>query len=423
MTTRRGTVLSLLREYERQGAIVERCRNGWQVYLDGRCVATLHASPSRTAISYAKRDVERAFRDRPGPLSSDTVGQPSATPSSRTTRSVPRIQSSIVTPPPQPSTTNHEGDIIMPAKPPTRPPIVIGIEEGLDIPRWHFAIRSIGPEEAQRILDVQSPNRHTYSLLVDRYATDMDSGRWQLTPETVIIDHKGGVLDGQHRLRAVIKTKVARPFLVVSDVDPALIGVLGIGRSRSSADILMLEGKERSGRLAPALNVLHSYLTIPDSRSWDGKNTGTLTGPGMLELANKHPGLDDCVTHGRNVATKLGLSPSAITVGIYLTTYEMPIKEQEEGWFHPLESGVGLEEGSAILTLRNLSGRRGEGKRRPKQGNELQGYCLRAYLCAWKAWRENRPTPKPFPPVRMPEVGLPTRKSPPERPTRPKRGQ
>ena len=64
MTTRHGDVRDVLSYAKSRGALVVPCRDGWMIRLDGQRVATVHRSPSRSAILAARRDVDRALRIR-----------------------------------------------------------------------------------------------------------------------------------------------------------------------------------------------------------------------------------------------------------------------------------------------------------------------------------------------------------------------
>lgn len=48
--------------------------------------------------------------------------------------------------------------------------------------------------------------------VVTRYARDMAAGRWVMNGEPLILDPEGNLLDGRHRLAAVIEARVAVRF-------------------------------------------------------------------------------------------------------------------------------------------------------------------------------------------------------------------
>lgn len=64
MTSRTGDVRNLLAYAKGHGATVQRCSDGWTVRLDGRRIATVHRSPSRSAVLAARQDIDRGLRRR-----------------------------------------------------------------------------------------------------------------------------------------------------------------------------------------------------------------------------------------------------------------------------------------------------------------------------------------------------------------------
>jgi predicted nucleic acid-binding Zn ribbon protein len=64
----------------------------------------------------------------------------------------------------------------------------------------------VTPEMAERWLGHNKVNRNLRNRRVDQFARDMRSGRWQLTGEAIKFGKSGNLIDGQHRLWAVIES-------------------------------------------------------------------------------------------------------------------------------------------------------------------------------------------------------------------------
>lgn len=272
-------------------------------------------------------------------------------------------------------------------------------------PGWKIAFEVITPARAKEMLSVPVRNRNIKQRVVRTYSADMSDNRWLFTPEPIIIDKNGGVLDGQHRLQAVLQSGTSRPFLIVSNVDPDLINVLGIGKTRSPADILIIEGYSNTLPLAGAIKVLHNYLTIPPLNVWAGANV-TLSAPGVVGVLRQHPRLSDYVTLGSRLAHKISAPASPIIAAIYLTSYEVPIDEQAD-WLGPLESGAALSPGSPALALRELYRTTKLARKKAHAAGLDQRFYIATYLKAWKLWREGREVRRLSVPEAVPQVGLP----------------
>jgi hypothetical protein len=96
----------------------------------------------------------------------------------------------------------------------------------------------VTPEMAMKWLEGEAHNRALRSSVVERYARDMKAGKWQLTHEAIAFDFNKVLIDGQHRLWAVIESKVPIRFMVARDVRPETRAVINSGLARTDVDHL-----------------------------------------------------------------------------------------------------------------------------------------------------------------------------------------
>lgn len=64
--------------------------------------------------------------------------------------------------------------------------------------------KHITPRIAKTMLSHNTGNRPLRKAVVQRYATDMENGDWQDNGDPIRFDTNGRLIDGQHRLEAVI---------------------------------------------------------------------------------------------------------------------------------------------------------------------------------------------------------------------------
>ena len=115
----------------------------------------------------------------------------------------------------------------------------------------------IGPEEAKVILGGNTRNRRLRErTLVDSFARDMVNGNWRFTGDPIQIAPDGLLLNGQHRLHAIIRANVRLKFVVIRNVDPAAQDVMDTGGTRSPGDVLTLRGLASGKQLAAAAGQL-----------------------------------------------------------------------------------------------------------------------------------------------------------------------
>lgn len=102
-------------------------------------------------------------------------------------------------------------------------------------------VQTITPELAKLYLGHNESNRTLRRTRVMQYAHDMKEGKWNLTGQGITFGRDGNLLDGQHRLNAVIVAGVPVNFLVVTDAD--VVPTYDCGLSRSIVDRFKLAGK------------------------------------------------------------------------------------------------------------------------------------------------------------------------------------
>src|SRR4051812_36080512 len=101
---------------------------------------------------------------------------------------------------------------------------------------------SITPAIAAAILKNNIANRPVRQMAIDEYAQEMSAGRWALTHQGIAIDEKNTLLDGQHRLLAVMQSGVTVVMQVTRGVPVTASGngvftmdVIDNGRTRKTS--------------------------------------------------------------------------------------------------------------------------------------------------------------------------------------------
>lgn len=101
----------------------------------------------------------------------------------------------------------------------------------------------ISPSQAKKHLAAWGGNRKVSKLLVERYADAMRKGQWQAqNGETIKISKDGKLLDGQHRMHAVVESNKSIQFLVVRDVPFEAFVTIDSGKARSAGDVASIAG-------------------------------------------------------------------------------------------------------------------------------------------------------------------------------------
>jgi hypothetical protein len=129
---------------------------------------------------------------------------------------------------------------------------------------WTFKDETITPDRARAMLANNEGNRRRRDRTVARYAATMVAGNWVMSAEPIIVGKTGRLLNGQHRLSAIMASGVAVRALVAYGVDDATFLVLDRGIPRTIADASGLPKKlVEVGRLAAI--VMGSRDSITDN--------------------------------------------------------------------------------------------------------------------------------------------------------------
>ena len=126
-------------------------------------------------------------------------------------------------------------------------------------PEWAAAILE---KHNQRMLDGKCRQRPLNENTVAQYATDMKCGNWGVTGQGISFDEEGNLLDGQHRLAAVMRSGVSVQMPVIWDLDTHVskqiktIDVIDIGKKRQVAQQLRIDGFEYYAEIGSAARCL-----------------------------------------------------------------------------------------------------------------------------------------------------------------------
>jgi hypothetical protein len=120
-------------------------------------------------------------------------------------------------------------------------------------------IVTITPEHAEQLLRLNTHNRGVNHARVDQYAADMRRGNWQLNGEAIKVASTGQVLDGQHRLMAILDADQPIQTLLITNLPPQAQETMDQGRARQLYDVLKLRGEGDYCALAAAVKLVCLY--------------------------------------------------------------------------------------------------------------------------------------------------------------------
>ncbi len=247
-----------------------------------------------------------------------------------------------------------------------------------DAPR----IRTIDvtPALARQWLDERNThNRALRTRVVAAYARDMSADRWMDNGETIKFADDGRLLDGQHRLQAVVVAGKTVRMMVVDGLAPAAQETMDAGARRTTGDVLALRGERGATVLAAVLRRVWMW------ERGDRKLTGIAsTTTECAELLEQRPEIRQSVEVALYVHARFRQLPQS-TCALAHSLFA-PIDLSMANWFFArLADGAALPPRHPVLTLRQRfldeAGRIGS---RSEERN--LAYLIRA----WNALRAGR---------------------------------
>lgn len=209
------------------------------------------------------------------------------------------------------------------------------------------------PERAAELLKLNKFNRRIRSSVVERYAHSIRTGQWKLTQQAIAVGTNNILLDGQHRLAAIVEAGLPAPLVVATECDPEIFSVLDTGAVRLASDALYIEGAVHSVVAAAGLKTYILMNTVPDL-VWTGGKFGA---PSHAEITEAFRERSDEVSYACTLASSVYKAcrhtnkPALMAFVLLCLDAGWSIDWIEE-FCTKLGNGVGLDDTSPILKLR-----------------------------------------------------------------------
>lgn len=249
----------------------------------------------------------------------------------------------------------------------------------------HFVSRivKVTPEIAETLLSRASVNRRLNKGQVTSLAGAILRGEWKLTHQGIAFDDTGALLDGQHRLNAIIEANTPVEMLIFEGLPKDVFPVLDTGKRRSAADALLSTGAKYLQLLSSTIRHVILFKTMPNDL-WSGARAHVSNDRILAAYNEDKDRYAEAVTIGRELSRHLFASQTAAAVGFFVTTEVAPAADIDE-WISGLKSGASLDSGDARLALREVPRDFQKRGSRRRMGMRDQ---VAIYIKAWNAWVE-----------------------------------
>lgn len=257
----------------------------------------------------------------------------------------------------------------------------------IDTNNLQDGVYMVGPQEAAAMLARQKINRPKKENLVEELAGMIEAGHWLLTTDAIGFDEAGALINGQHRLSAIIKTGKSVPLRVATGLSMSAFDVIDTGRPRCGADVLAIAGYERSVRLSAVARFEIRYETRPIP--------GRI--PPLLVLSKVEQLGDlavNAVEFAASYASSLyGWLPLACFTWAYMHASAVGPNSADE-WASKVATGADLREDDARFTLRRRLQNEAFGRTsRIISARKSDARCAYLLWRSWCMWREGISNP------------------------------
>ena len=195
-------------------------------------------------------------------------------------------------------------------------------------------VEVITPEIAREYLKFNQVNRPLNKTTVDYYADQMKRGQWMMNGEAICFADGGLLINGQHRLNAIIKADVSVQILVVRGVSQDAFITFDNGRNRTMGDVFSLIDVPNANNVAAILKryflLKQGKVVVTSDSNLSSARQHKITKQDMMECYKENGVLIQAITKFSTLCfQKLNIMKVSEVGAIYLFL----VKENK----HPIE--------------------------------------------------------------------------------------
>lgn len=266
------------------------------------------------------------------------------------------------------------------------------------------SIEVVTPALAEEWLKQNTNNRPIKPTVIERYVRMMEANAWQLSGDPIRFNGDGSLLDGQHRLQAVVESGKDIESVVIRGLTHESQEVMDTGAKRNFGDVLALRGYKNTTSLAAAITFglryendwlkIHKHPTVNEQLTW----------------LHQHPEVIEYVNVVANSSVMRLANKTVVAAIMHYTAKEMP--GEAEYFFLRAGEGINLEKDSPEFALAKfMMNQKTRSRKAPIK------YVQACTIKAWNAfvlgkkvqslsWRPGGSTPESYPSILTSPSGI-----------------
>jgi len=251
------------------------------------------------------------------------------------------------------------------------PAIAARFEPSSTAPAVSFAMEEVGPDLARQYLTQNTGNRRLSRPHVEALARDIAKDRWMFNAQPICFAHTGQVLNGQHRLHAVILAGRSIEVPVVRGLDPSAYETYDHHARRPAR-----AGGEPDTFGDLALAAAMANLLWHHERKTRAMHNAKATAAEIQQIILEHPRLLVL----RSFARRMGHFGRASVIGYAAYVMERDDAGLAAKFLAALETGADQRPGHPILALRGVL-------QKLRSDKAPQAEQLGTLLAAWERFK------------------------------------
>lgn len=264
-----------------------------------------------------------------------------------------------------------------------------------------ISLIDVTPELAQQWLLCNANNRPLRQGVAARYARDMTAGRWMLNGDPIRFDGDKQLIDGQHRLTAVVSSNHTIKSVVVRELSNEAFFTIDQPSIRRPRDYFGMAGIVAPNVTESACALIWRYEN--GRISSNPHQEGPATVGEIREVLTENPEVLDSQHSIRNLRCGI-LQPKGTFVGCHFLMNKSD-PEKAGFFFNHLATGKNLSDGDPIYLLREKLVRN-LGSKKKISRKELLALIIKAWnnhkmgaKIKLLKWASNANPPEKFPTI------------------------
>lgn len=244
-------------------------------------------------------------------------------------------------------------------------------------------IITVTPTIAQEFLLKNANNRPLKTERIDEYVSQMRKGLWEIQNDDICFDWNGNLINGQHRLNAVIKYGKPVDMSFKFGLTPTVFSKMDSNKPRTSGDAYSIAGINNGNAKSAIVRFYMQYKRGKFFIYVDGKNR--LGNNEILDfgLENEHK-LNEVYNYTKKVFKSFKEIPMRYLGALYWKLSDIDQKSADD-FFEKYRTGFGLSERHPIHVLRvKLMSDRNSVKKYPFSDKILW------FVMAWNYYRQGK---------------------------------